>query len=252
MGYTKALLIYKPFEDKALQGDDGKNTGWSTDPESDPDKANTQWSTTLDNEKESTWGILTWTAMIKEAHSVSNEVTSYPVATGFNISNHCIKKNRVLVLTGVVSNAIMTPTLFDPLTAIPQVGGAILGSGAGTVLASALNLGRNFINSDETSANAVMAAFQTLQKLCLDGRYVHVTTILGPYVNCVIRSVDCEQDEQTASILAVKVVIEELQTVGLNRDDDKILTYLKDKSKDTFEWTKYVSAIGLGAIGILK
>lgn len=251
MGYTKALIVYKPFEDKAIKGNDGKNSGWFSDPEADPDKSNTQWSTTLDNEEESTWGLLTWTAMIKEGHSASNEVTSYPVGTGFNISNHVIKKNRILTLNGIVSNAIMTPTLFDPLTAIPQVGGAILGTGAGTALASALNLGRNFISSDETSANAVMAAFQTLEKLCLDGRYVHATTILGPYVNCIIRSVECEQDEQTASILAVKLVLEELQTVGLTRDNTEILTYLKDKSADTFEWTKYVSAVGLGAIGIL-
>lgn len=252
MGYTKAILVYKPFEDSALKGDNGKNTGWFSDPESDPDKSNTQWSTTLDNEKSSTWSLLTWTAMIKEGHSVSNEVTSYPVGTGFNISNHVIKKNRILTLTGVVSNAIMTSSLFDPFTAIPQIGGAILGSGAGSVLASAMNLGRNFISSDKTSANAVLAAFQTLEKLCLDGRYVHATTILGPYVNCIIRSVECEQDEQTASILAVKVVLEELQTVGLSRDYEEILTYLKDKSADTFEWTKYVNAVGLGAIGILR
>lgn len=249
--FTKALLVYKPFADEAIKGDSGKSSGWFTDPEPDPNKANTKATTTTASEEDSTWGILRWTAMLKEGHSVANEVTSYPVGTGFKISNHVIKKNRILQLQGIVCNVTMANSLFDPLTAIPQIGGAIMGSGAGTALASALNLGRNFLTGDEASTNVVKSAFETLQKLCLEGRFVHVTTILGTYVNCIIRSVECEQDEQTSSILAVKVVLEEIQVVGLTRNDKEILTFLEDKSKDEFEWQKYVSAVGLGSIGMI-
>lgn len=43
-------------------------------------------------------------AVISEAHEVTTEITKFPVQTGFEISNHAIKKNRKVVIEAIVTN----------------------------------------------------------------------------------------------------------------------------------------------------
>ena len=51
--------------------------------------------------------VLRFHSVIAEEHEVTTEITKFPVQSGFNISNHAIKKNRVVTITGAVSNHLI-------------------------------------------------------------------------------------------------------------------------------------------------
>ena len=71
--------------------------------------------------------------VVKEDHGSSNQIVSYPIQTGFNVSNHAIRKNRTITLNGIFTNTPLdTPSeytfdevdtsraMFDALTALVQ------------------------------------------------------------------------------------------------------------------------------------
>ena len=51
--------------------------------------------------------ILRFHSVIAEEHEVTTEVTKFPVQSGFNISNHAIKKNRKVTISGLISNHLI-------------------------------------------------------------------------------------------------------------------------------------------------
>ena len=51
--------------------------------------------------------VIDFHAVVSEDHEASAKITKYPVQTGLHISNHSIRNNRVVSLTGVISNMIM-------------------------------------------------------------------------------------------------------------------------------------------------
>lgn len=51
--------------------------------------------------------VIRFHSVIAEEHDVTTEVTKFPVQSGFQISNHAIKKNRKISITGVVTNHII-------------------------------------------------------------------------------------------------------------------------------------------------
>ena len=46
-------------------------------------------------------------SVIAEEHEASNEITKFPVQAGFNVSNHKIRKNRKISISGVVTNHLI-------------------------------------------------------------------------------------------------------------------------------------------------
>ena len=51
-------------------------------------------------------GKLKFHGIVSENHESSSQVTSYPVQTGFQISNHAIRKNRVIKIEGLYTNTL--------------------------------------------------------------------------------------------------------------------------------------------------
>ena len=51
--------------------------------------------------------ILRFHSVIAEEHEVTTEVTKFPVQSGFNVSNHAIKKNRKVTISGLISNHLI-------------------------------------------------------------------------------------------------------------------------------------------------
>lgn len=51
--------------------------------------------------------ILRFHSVITEEHEISSEVTKFPVQSGFSISNHAIKKNRKVTISGAISNHLI-------------------------------------------------------------------------------------------------------------------------------------------------
>lgn len=45
--------------------------------------------------------------VISEDHEAHSEITKFPVQTGFSVSNHAIRKNRKVIITGVISNTLI-------------------------------------------------------------------------------------------------------------------------------------------------
>ena len=51
--------------------------------------------------------VLRFHSVIAEEHSISTEITSFPVQTGFQVSNHAIRKNRKVSITGAITNHLV-------------------------------------------------------------------------------------------------------------------------------------------------
>jgi hypothetical protein len=51
--------------------------------------------------------ILRFHSVIAEEHEVTTEITKFPVQSGFNVSNHAIKKNRKVTISGLISNHLI-------------------------------------------------------------------------------------------------------------------------------------------------
>ena len=49
--------------------------------------------------------VLRFHSVIAEEHTATASITKFPVQSGFNISNHSIKMNRVVSITGIVTNS---------------------------------------------------------------------------------------------------------------------------------------------------
>ena len=47
-------------------------------------------------------------AVYVEEHEVSSETTKYPIQTGFQITNHAIRKNRKVSIEAIITNSVMT------------------------------------------------------------------------------------------------------------------------------------------------
>jgi len=94
--------------------------------------------------------VINFHAVIGEDHQASAQVTKYPVQTGYQISNHSIRQNRLVTLEGVFSNVI-----FDS------------GNGTGT--------------KDQYGADTNSIVFQVLEGLVNSGQEVKVVTNLGIY-----------------------------------------------------------------------
>lgn len=70
-----------------------------------PDKA--QITYMVGEGAEAVESVLRFHSVIAEEHEASTEITKFPAQTGFNISNHAIKKNRKVTISGVVSNHLI-------------------------------------------------------------------------------------------------------------------------------------------------
>ena len=73
-----------------------------------PNKASITYSTGINAETgESIDNVLRFHTVIAEQHNTSAEVTKFPVASQKFVSNHTIRKNRKISITGMVSNHVV-------------------------------------------------------------------------------------------------------------------------------------------------
>lgn len=259
--YGKALIMYNRVPTGVAvapvnSDPDSKNT--YHDSELQPNKGG-ELSTVSDtytgvdgesvSDQGASWKVIEWDCVIKETHSVSNEITKYPVQTGFIVADHTIRANRLLSLKGIIVNVGLMPQGVDyAIDLASKAGGALLGSGAGAIIGSIITKARNVFSDTGSSENRVRSVFEELQQLCLKGTIVHASTILGPYVNCVIRDVKVTQDVNTSSVLIVDILLEELQIKGDIKDySSTIRTALDEQAKTQLQWDEYAKALGINA-----
>lgn len=129
-------------------------------------------------------GEVVFDSIVSEQHEVENEVTEFPVDSGFVISDHTIRKNRVLALE------------------IVSVRHAFEGR---RVQGSRLLTG---------NVNKVKEDFDLLTSMVQDGIRCNVVTILGAYTNCAIRKMKTKQDVNSSTVMRASLILKEMNVVG--------------------------------------
>ena len=96
---------------------------------------------------ETSYDYLALDCVISESHAFSNEVTAYPISSGFLISEHTIKKNKMFSLTGMITNVNMFDGDFLSITNVGKVAGAMVSRVIGPVLGSLLGSAAHAMDS---------------------------------------------------------------------------------------------------------
>ncbi|NRA49462.1 MAG: hypothetical protein HRU12_10055 [Phaeodactylibacter sp.] len=136
------------------------------------------------NDDGSVKGELVFDAIVSEGHEVENKVTEFPIDSGFVVSDHVIRKNRMLKMEVVSVRHAFKGRQRDGLT-----------SGA-----------HNKIKDD----------FDILTEMVQKGIRCNIVTILGAYLNCVVTKMKTKQDVETSTILQANIVIREMNVVGVD------------------------------------
>lgn len=172
------------------------------------------------------WKTLSLNCVLSESHQFANEVTSYPISTGFQVSDHIIKRNPTFRISGWITDVNMPDSVIS-LSTIGKVAGSMYSRSGNPIIGSLLgSAGSVLDNMLLDNVSLVKEGFEDIKKLVLDGTIVHVATILGTYENCVIRSASITQDGKTATVLPVDLSFEKINVIGadgvLNSNSDNI------------------------------
>ena len=203
---------------------------------------------------ETSYDYLALDCVISESHAFSNEVTAYPISSGFLISEHTIKKNKMFSLTGMITNVNMFDGDFLSITNVGKVAGAMVSRVIGPVLGSLLGSAAHAMDSSGITKNPIEEKFKQLQALVTNGTIVHVATILGTYEGCVLREVRINQDSTTSSVLPVSLTFEQLRVIqpdgriGFNVPDDQKQAMKQNTPTDTETMFKVLEQSGVGVI----
>ena len=120
---------------------------------------------------------LAFHANIGEVHSAESQVTKFPTQAGFEISNHCIRKNRVIEIEAIITNTLLN-----------------------AVGSRQLNYGLN--NS--------LLVFEALESLINSGTVCSVSTNLGIYWPVVFTKFKTKQELGMVDSLKFTLVGEEV------------------------------------------
>lgn len=203
---------------------------------------------------ETSYDYLALDCVISESHAFSNEVTAYPISSGFLISEHTIKKNKMFSLTGMITNVNMFDGDFLSITNVGKVAGAMVSRVIGPVLGSLLGSAAHAMDSSGITKDPIKDKFEKLQELVTNGTIVHVATILGTYEGCVLREVRINQDSTTSSVLPVSLTFEQLRVIqpdgriGFNVPDDQKQAMKQNTPTDTETMVKVLKQSGVGVI----
>lgn len=182
-------------------------------------------------------------AMARESHDAQTVVTSFPVSSGFVVSDHIINQNRRLVLSAVAVNmqnsaiwsasvqglSVVTGAIFNnPI--IPLIGGL-----AGTVASA-------FETSDR-----IQSAYNLFNTFRVTGQKLYISTILGPYLNCVVTGLRTSHDKNTSAMLSIEIFLEELQVIG----DDALVTEARKAMESMYDYSEFAKMAQGMAIGVI-
>lgn len=203
-----------------------------------------QLEVTVDSGQSQLFNSFKFDAMVSESHDAEATVTSFPVSSGFIVSDHVIKQNRRLVLSAVAVNMQNSEIWSASVQGISTIAGSIfnnpiiplIGGLAGTV-ASAFQ-----------TADRIQSTYDLFNSFRCSGTKLYISTILGPYTNCVVTGLRTKHDKNTSAILSIEIFLEELQVIGdelLNTAVRKAMASMTDYS----EFYKIAQGLGVGVLG---
>lgn len=183
-------------------------------------------------------------AMVSEEHDAQATVTKFPVSSGFLVSDHVIKQNRVLKLTAVASNMQNSAMWTASVQGLSVATGAIFNNPIIPILGSAAGA----VASAFETSNRIQSTYELFNNFRVSGTKLYISTIVGPYLNCVVTGIRTKTDKMTSAILAVEITVEELQVIGedtLAIEARKAMQSMTDYS----EFAKIAQSAGIGALG---
>lgn len=183
-------------------------------------------------------------AMVSEEHDAQSTVTKFPVSSGFLVSDHIIKHNRVLKLTAVASNMQNSAMWTASVQGLSVATGAIFNNPIIPILGSAAGA----VASAFETSNRIQSTYELFNGFRANGTKLYISTIVGPYLNCVVTGIRTKTDKMTSAILAVEITVEELQVIGedtLAIEARKAMQSMTDYS----EFAKIAQSVGIGALG---
>jgi hypothetical protein len=143
-------------------------------------------------------------AVISEDHKTLAEVTKFPVQTGFHVSNHSIRKNRPVSLTGIISNVKMDLGDFEPKTRYGSDPASYIKATLDSIILSGLvcKVVTNLGDYDPV----VFTSFSTKQKsgmvdsmeFTISGEEIVIDTTIGFTAPTPITFTKLQGDERTA------------------------------------------------------
>ena len=132
-------------------------------------------------------GNLVFDAIVSEGHKVENVVTEFPVDAQFVVSDHAIRKCRLLKM-----EIMSTRHSFREQTGMTA-----------------------------KSPDKVRADFDLLTSMIQQGLRCNVTTILGIYTNCAVTSLETFQDVDTATVMKARITLKEMIVVDSDPSPSK-------------------------------
>lgn len=211
MVFTKSMIIWA--KDKATVEKEVVAKTFTPDDQGNP--VETIYYDDGDRPEEETqvsYNLLALDCVMREGHIFRNDVTQYPVSSGFLISEHVIKKDPMFHLNGIITNVSM-PGELTLISTVGKVAGAMVSRVVGPVLGSLIGSAAHAIENAGITGDPMKEAFLQLQALVRDGTIVHVATILGTYEGCILREVRINQDVRTATILPVTLSFEQKRII---------------------------------------
>lgn len=183
-------------------------------------------------------------AMMVEEHDAQSQVTSFPVSSGFIVSDHVINQNRRLKLTAVAVNMQNSAIWSASVQGLSVVTGAIFNS---PIIPLIGGLAGTVASAFETS-DRIQSTYNLFNTFRTTGQKLYISTILGPYLNCVVTGLRTRHDKVTSGMLSVEIFLEELQVIG----DDALATEARkamESMYDYSEFAKMAQGMALGVVG---
>lgn len=191
-----------------------------------------------------TFNSFKFDAMVSEEHSDDTIVTKFPVSSGFLVSDHVINQNRVLKLKAVAVNMQNASMWSASVQGLSVVTGAIFNNPVIPIIGGALG---GIASAFETS-DRVQSTYELFNTFRTTGKKLYISTILGPYLNCVVTNVKSVQDKMSSAMLSVEITLEELQVI----EEDTLATEARKAMQNMYDYSdfaKIAQSIGVGVLG---
>lgn len=183
-------------------------------------------------------------AMVSESHDATATVTAFPVSSGFIVSDHVIKHNRILKLRAVAVNMQNSAMWSASIQGLSVATGAIFSSPIIPIIGS---LAGGVASAFETS-DRIQSTYNLFNTFRTTGQKLYISTILGPYLNCVVTGLKTSHDKDSSAMLSIEITLEELQVIG----DDQLATDARramESMSDYSEFAKMAQGMAIGVLG---
>lgn len=183
-------------------------------------------------------------AVVSESHSAESIVTKFPVSSGFLVSDHMITQNRILKLEAVAVNMQNATMWTASVQGITVLTGAIFNNPILPIVGGVVGA----VASAFETEDRIQSTYNLFNGFRATGQRLFVSTIIGPYLNCVVTGIRTRQDKMTSEILAVEITLEELQIIG----PDELADAARKAMEAMYDYSslaKMAQSLGVGVLG---